>query len=132
MNPQPPVTNMRIDGRTSSDEGGALANFPMLRDQIDAFKAGLARTGWTPWLILALATFLRLLLVGIKPPHFDEGINGWFVDAHIVKEGFYRYDPTNYHGPLHFYFLFLSETLFGRNLWALRLPVVVISIATEI
>src|SRR6185503_5232617 len=109
---------------------GALANFPMLRDQLDALKASLAETGWTPWLILALAAFLRFFLLEIKPPHFDEGINGWFVDAHIIKEGFYRYDPTNYHGPLHFYILFLSETLFGRNLWALRLPIVLVSIVT--
>jgi uncharacterized protein (TIGR03663 family) len=82
---------------------------------------------WTPWLIVGLAAFLRLLLLGIKPPHFDEGINGWFVDAHIIKQGFYRYDPTNYHGPLHFYVLFLFQSLFGRNLWALRLPVVIVS-----
>src|SRR5438445_4832178 len=46
----------------------------------------------------------------------------------MAKEGFYRYDPTNYHGPLHFYILFLSQTLFGRNLYALRLPVVLVSI----
>jgi predicted membrane-bound mannosyltransferase len=44
--------------------------------------------------------FLRFFLLGIKPPHFDEGINGWFVDQ-VVHNGFYRYDPTNYHGPLH-------------------------------
>ena len=59
----------------------------------------------------------------MKPPHFDEGINGWFVDQ-MMKNGFYSYDPTNYHGPLHFYVLFLSQTLFGRHIWALRLPVV--------
>ena len=82
---------------------------------------------WTPWLIIALGAFLRLLLLGMKPPHFDEGINGWFVDQ-MVKNGFYRYDPTNYHGPLHFYILFISQTLFGRNLWALRIPVVLASI----
>lgn len=82
---------------------------------------------WTPWLIIGLGAFLRLLLLGIKPPHFDEGINGWFVDAHIIKQGFYRYDPTNYHGPLHFYVLFLFKALFGRNIWALRLPVVIVS-----
>src|SRR5205823_6481844 len=35
---------------------------------------------------------------------------------------------TNYHGPLHFYVLLLSQSLFGRNLWALRLPVVLVSI----
>ncbi|PYK27657.1 MAG: hypothetical protein DME52_03230 [Verrucomicrobia bacterium] len=77
--------------------------------------------------MMGLAVFLRILLLGMKPPHFDEGINGWFVDQ-VVKNGFYRYDPTNYHGPLHFYVLLLFECLFGRNLWALRLPVVLVSI----
>jgi uncharacterized protein (TIGR03663 family) len=81
------------------------------------------------WGILGLAAALRILFLGIKPPHFDEGINGWFVDQ-MVKDGFYRYDPTNYHGPLHFYILFLSQTLFGRNLYALRLPVVLASIGS--
>ncbi len=82
---------------------------------------------WTPWLIVGLGALLRILFLDIKPPHFDEGINGWFVDQ-MVKTGFYRYDPTNYHGPLHFYVLFLSQTLFGRNVWALRMPVVLASI----
>jgi len=129
MNPQPPVTRRRIAARTSSVGGGALADFPILRDQLAAWKSRLAQTGWTPWLILGLAIFLRFFLLGIKPPHFDEGINGWFVDQ-MVKNGFYRYDPTNYHGPLHFYVLLLSETLFGRNVWALRLPVVLVSIGS--
>src|SRR5881296_3638924 len=127
MNPQPPVTRMRIAARTSSGEGGALADFPMLRNQLDAWRTRLAETGWTPWLILGLAVLLRFFLLGIKPPHFDEGINGWFVDQ-MMKNGFYKYDPTNYHGPLHFYVLLLSQSLFGRNLWALRLPVVLVSI----
>ena len=91
------------------------------------WRARLAQVDWTPWIIVALGAFLRILLLGIKPPHFDEGINGWFVDQ-MTKNGFYRYDPTNYHGPLHFYVLFLSQTLFGRNLWALRMPVVLGSI----
>ena len=76
---------------------------------------------------MGLGAFLRFFLLGIKPPHFDEGINGWFVDQ-MVKNGFYRYDPTNYHGPLHFYILFLCQTLFGRNVWAIRMPVVLASI----
>jgi uncharacterized protein (TIGR03663 family) len=79
-------------------------------------------------MIVALAAFLRFFLLAIKPPHFDEGINGWFVDQ-VIKTGFYKYDPTNYHGPLHFYVLLLSQQLFGRNLWALRLPVVLVSTA---
>src|SRR2546428_3166102 len=82
-----------------------------------------------PWLIIGLAAFLRFFLLGMKPPHFDEGINGWFVDQ-MVKTGFYKYDPTNYHGPLHFYVLLLSQTLFGRNLWALRLAGWAVSITS--
>jgi uncharacterized protein (TIGR03663 family) len=100
----------------------------MLGDYLESWKNALTESDWTPWLIVGLAAFLRFFLLGIKPPHFDEGINGWFVDQ-MVKNGFYKYDPTNYHGPLHFYVLFLSQTLFGRNLWALRLPVVLVSIS---
>jgi uncharacterized protein (TIGR03663 family) len=128
MKPQPPVTRMRIAARTSSGEGGALADFPVLRDRLEAWKTRLTEPGWTPWLILGLAVFLRFFLLGIKPPHFDEGINGWFVDQ-TMKNGFYNYDPTNYHGPLHFYVLLVSQALFGRNVWALRLPVVLVSIS---
>src|SRR5436309_11946601 len=127
MKPQPPVTRRRIAARTSSAEGGALADFPPPRDHLRAWKARLAETDWVVWLILGLAVFLRFFLLDIKPPHFDEGINGWFVDQ-MVKNGFYRYDPTNYHGPLHFYILFVCQTLLGRNIWALRLPVVLASI----
>ena len=74
--------------------------------------------------ILSVAIFLRCWLIEIKPPHFDEGINGWFADQ-MTANGYYRYDPTNYHGPLHFYAVFLSQTLFGREVWALRLPAVI-------
>lgn len=82
-----------------------------------------------PALILLLAAIVRVAFLDIKPPHFDEGINGWFCDQ-MAKTGFYAYDPTNYHGPLHFYVLFVSLQLFGRNLWALRLPVVLASLLT--
>ncbi len=100
-----------------------------MRRYLEHWQAALAGTDWVPWAIMGLAVFLRFLLLGMKPPHFDEGINGWFVDQ-VVKNGFYRYDPTNYHGPLHFYVLLLSQNLFGRNLWALRLPVVLVSIGS--
>ncbi len=79
--------------------------------------------------IVALAAFLRLYALDLRPPHFDEGVNGWFLDQ-MAKTGFYKYDPTNYHGPLHFYVLFVFRCLFGRHLWALRLPIVCIGILT--
>jgi uncharacterized protein (TIGR03663 family) len=128
MKPQPPVTRIRT-ARASSAEASALADFPPIGDYLESWRTAFAESEWTPWIILGLAAFLRFFLLGIKPPHFDEGINGWFVDQ-MVKNGFYKYDPTNYHGPLHFYVLLLSQTLFGRNLWALRLPVVLVSIAS--
>src|ERR1041384_7711601 len=132
MNPQPPVTRMRMAARTSSGERSALVESAPVTarpsDHLQRWKVHFEGTDWVPWLILGLAAFLRFFLLGIKPPHFDEGINGWFVDQ-VMKNGFYRYDPTNYHGPLHFYVLLLFESLFGRNVWALRLPVVLVSIA---
>ena len=133
MNPQPPVTRMRMAARTSSaDKTAPAESSPALagvRRYLEHWQDALAGKDWVPWVILGFAVFLRFLLLGMKPPHFDEGINGWFVDQ-VVKNGFYRYDPTNYHGPLHFYVLLLFECLFGRNLWALRLPVVLVSIAS--
>src|SRR5437763_13412643 len=116
MTQQPPVTRIRT-ARASSAEAGALADFPLLGAQFESWKNAFAESEWTPWIIIGLAAFLRFFLLGMKPPHFDEGINGWFVDQ-LVKTGFYRYDPTNYHGPLHFYLLLLWQTLFGPNLIA--------------
>lgn len=85
------------------------------------------RLPWIELAILAIALLFRVLFLDIKPAHFDEGVNGWFADQ-MTRQGFFRYDPTNYHGPLHFYQVFLSQTLFGRNLWALRLPAIVSSV----
>lgn len=79
--------------------------------------------------ILLIAALLRLWGLDLKPPHFDEGINGWFVDQMRIN-GFYRYDPENYHGPLYFYVLFVFLSLLGRNLWALRLPAVIASVGS--
>src|ERR1700689_3136157 len=76
---------------------------------------------WPLWGILLTAFLFRFLFLDWKPPHFDEGINGWFVDQ-LISKGYYPYDPTNYHGPFHFYVLLLFKFLMGRNLWALRIP----------
>ncbi|PYL01337.1 MAG: hypothetical protein DME32_09270 [Verrucomicrobia bacterium] len=119
---------MRIASRTSSGRKEARADFSAPPADAAQVVLDALESNWMFWLILGLAAALRILFLGIKPPHFDEGINGWFVDQ-MVKDGFYRYDPTNYHGPLHFYILFLSQTLFGRNLYALRMPVVLASMA---
>ncbi len=81
------------------------------------------------WAVLALALLLRLLWLGEKPAHFDEGVNGFFIDQ-MRQTGFYHYDPGNYHGPFHFYVLFFAQALFGRDVAALRLPLALAGAAT--
>lgn len=90
-------------------------------------SSSAARGLWIDVLILILAAVLRLLWLDMKPAHFDEGVNGYFVDG-MTRNGFYHYDPTNFHGPLHFYVLFVAQTLLGRAAWVLRLPLALASI----
>ena len=62
-----------------------------------------------PWdliAIMVLAALLRLVLLDLKAPHFDEGVNGWFADS-LRETGTFAYTPDNFHGPWHFYTVFL-------------------------
>lgn len=79
--------------------------------------------------IVILAALLRLLFLDLKAPHFDEGVNGWFADQ-LRETGTFVYTPDNFHGPWHFYTVFVGQELLGRNLWALRLPAVAASVLT--
>jgi len=54
-------------------------------------------------LIMAAAALLRLYNLSLVPFHHDEGVNGNFL-VRLVREGFYLYDPANYHGPTLYYF----------------------------
>lgn len=84
------------------------------------------RDRWICAGIVLLALVLRVLWLDLKPAHFDEGVNGWFIDQ-MTRQGYYHYDPTNFHGPFHFYILFLAQTLLGREIWVLRLPLALVS-----
>lgn len=82
-------------------------------------KLPLTRYAGFLLILLILSIVSRFLFLANKPVHFDEGINGWFV-MQMKQTGFYKYDPTNYHGPLYFYILSFFETLFGRSVETLR------------
>ena len=56
--------------------------------------------------ILAAAALLRLYDLGLKPLHHDEGVNGVFL-VRLLREGYYHYDPANYHGPTLYYLALL-------------------------
>lgn len=77
--------------------------------------------------IILFTVISRLLLLGMKPLHHDEGVNGWFSE-HILFNGLYEYDPKNYHGPIIFYPILILHILFGRHNWILRFPSAVVGI----
>jgi len=105
LNSGPPGSATRIKGEAAADR---------------------LRLQWPEIAIVLVALVFRLIWLSLKPAHFDEGVNGYFVDQ-MRQFGYYHYDPTNFHGPLHFYLLFLAQTLLGRHTWALRLPIALIS-----
>lgn len=83
---------------------------------------------WT-WSLVLISLLLRLWMLGEKPAHFDEGVNGWFLDRMLEKFA-YNYDPENYHGPLHFYLALPFVAALGSTEFALRLLPVLFSVAT--
>ena len=66
--------------------------------------------------IVVIAAILRLYDLDLVPLHHDEGVNGNFL-VRLVREGSYRYDPENYHGPTLYYFSavipWITKLLFG-------------------
>lgn len=81
--------------------------------------------------VVLVALGLRVWMLDLKPAHFDEGVNGAMIDE-MRGRGFYEYQADNYHGPLHFYVLFAGQQMFGRSLWVLRMPTVLIGVATVV
>jgi uncharacterized protein (TIGR03663 family) len=79
--------------------------------------------------ILLVSAMLRFLFLDMKAPHFDEGVYGFFVQE-IWRKGFFPYDPSNFHGPIYYYALQVSELVFGRGLFAFRFMSGVFSLAT--
>ncbi len=77
--------------------------------------------------ILVGAAWLRFRALDIRPLHFDEGVNGWWVDE-MMRLGYYPFDHGFYHGPLFFYMMYVSEALFGFNVTGLRLPAALCSL----
>jgi uncharacterized protein (TIGR03663 family) len=68
--------------------------------------------------IMAVGAILRLYHLSLVPFHHDEGVNGNFL-VRLVREGFYHYDPANYHGPTLYYFSavipWILRLLFGES-----------------
>jgi uncharacterized protein (TIGR03663 family) len=76
------------------------------------------------FLITAAAVLLRFVSLTLKPLHHDEGVNGWFL-TNLYREGQYRYDPANYHGPTLYYISLAFAKIFGLQTYSIRASVAV-------
>lgn len=91
--------------------------------------------------IFVIAAILRLYDLDLVPLHHDEGVNGNFL-VRLVREGNYRYDPANYHGPTLYYFSALipwiikvlfgaaARDKYGLTTFTIRLVTVVFGLGT--
>ena len=82
-------------------------------------------------LITAAAVFLRFFQLGLKPFHHDEGVNGFFLTS-LFRDGTYRYDPANYHGPTLYYISLVFTKVFGLNTISVRASVAIFGVLTVI
>ena len=77
--------------------------------------------------VLVIGASLRLSQLSLRPLHHDEGVNGFFLLV-LFREGIYRYNATNYHGPTLYYVALISSSinnlLFhseGPSVWSIRM-----------
>ena len=81
--------------------------------------------------ITALGALLRFSFLAIKPFHHDEGVNGFFLTT-LVKDGNYRYDPSNYHGPTLYFLTLPWAEIFGLNTIPVRMPMAIFGTLTVV
>lgn len=112
-----------------SELPGAKGQVSNVRLHMSDVRCGGRRlTRWVVLVILGAALLSRLLWLDLRPLHHDEGVNSWFA-TQIASTGQYRYDPTNYHGPVMFFLIAASYLAFGVSAFALRLPAALCGIA---
>ena len=63
--------------------------------------------------------------------HHDEGVNGHFLTI-LFREGVYKYDPANYHGPDLYYLSLAFSKVFGLNTWSVRSSVAIFGVLTVV
>jgi uncharacterized protein (TIGR03663 family) len=90
---------------------------------------------------MLVAAFLRIYDLKLVPFHHDEGVNGNFL-VRLVRDGFYHYDPANYHGPTLYYFSAIfpwtvrilfgpsAQNTYGLNTITVRLVPALFGLAT--
>ncbi len=83
------------------------------------------------FIVTAIAVFLRFYDLALKPMHHDEGVNGYFLIT-LFRDGVYKYDATNYHGPTLYYIALFFTKLFGLDTLPVRWSVAVFGVLTVV
>ncbi|MGH9967034.1 MAG: flippase activity-associated protein Agl23 [Pyrinomonadaceae bacterium] len=126
-----------------SDSPARKINAPAPEAAPEAQTSDLSERTWliASVSILAVAAILRIYNLNLVPLHHDEGVNGNFL-VRLVREGFYHYDPANYHGPtlyyfaaiipwiLRFFFGVSAQDAYGLNTVTMRLVPALFGLAT--
>ncbi len=81
--------------------------------------------------VTAAAIFWRFWQLELKPLHHDEGVNSFFLTT-LFREGVYKYDPANYHGPDLYYFALAASKMFGLNTISIRGSVAIFGVLTVV
>ena len=111
-------TKSRNRGQRRLTEKAAVKNRTLNPPRVEAPRVEISQRTWflAGASILIVAAVLRFYDLDLVPLHHDEGVNGNFL-VRLVREGSYRYDPANYHGPTLYYlaaiFPCLLRLLFG-------------------
>ncbi|HQZ17105.1 MAG TPA: TIGR03663 family protein, partial [Vicinamibacteria bacterium] len=79
--------------------------------------------------VLAVAMFLRCQDLSLRPFHHDEGVNGFF-ETRLLREGAFKYDPSNYHGPTLYYLTLPLVAVVGLSDAAVRGTTVIFGLLT--
>lgn len=82
-------------------------------------------------LVTLIAIFLRFFWLGLKPFHHDEGVNGFFL-TNLFRDGVYKYDPANYHGPTLYYISLAFTKIFGLETLPVRWSVAIFGVMTVV
>lgn len=89
----------------------------------------ISKTDAIALFVLAFALFLLCQDLSLRPFHHDEGVNGFFL-TRLVREGAYKYDPGNYHGPTLYYFSLPLVAILGLSDAAVRGTTVLFGLLT--
>ena len=127
-------------GTPESEAEGRKTEFKNQDEQVPDSRLSTRHSRFSPldfpWLagcfaVTAIAAFLRFYWLELKPLHHDEGVNGFFLVT-LFREGIYKYDPSNYHGPTLYYFALAFSKMFGLNTISIRSSVVIFGVLTVV